>query len=162
MTMTQTDEHQNGPANSPVENQCHQTTTCQLLDMIDEVLGGSGERLSQADVVDELERLLHTLHARLRRDHAIALLFPETTPDKGLCSFESGSRRVRLNQEHAVMLGTLDRILRQCDSVTSKSVEEQLVLALRIRELGATIRRHEAEEDWLIYQDTWRDTGGEG
>ena len=59
------------------------------------------------------------------------------------------------------MLGQLDRLIRTADSVVDRPVEDTDVFFLRMRELIATLRRHEAEEDRLVSLAVWRDTGGE-
>ena len=58
--------------------------------------------------------------------------------------------------------GRAYRIIRQTDALPSLSEEEQYVFALRVREFVAVVRRHEAEEDLLVFLGQWRDMGGEG
>ena len=76
---------------------------------------------------------------------------------------ESIGRReqARLRTEHSTILGMLDRIIRSTDALGDQTVEDKDVFFLRVRELLATVRRHEAEEDRLFYLAVWRETGGE-
>jgi hypothetical protein len=55
----------------------------------------------------------------------------------------------------------LDRLLRAVESMAGRPMEDQTVFILKVQELAAMIRRHEAEERRLIYLSMWRDTGGE-
>jgi hypothetical protein len=68
----------------------------------------------------------------------------------------------RLQGEHQHILAQLDWLVRSSASIADRAVEDQEVLVLRLRELIAVLRRHEAEEDRVFFIATWRDTGGEG
>ncbi len=59
------------------------------------------------------------------------------------------------------MLGALDRLIRASESMAFHALEDQDVFFLRVREVIALIRRHEAEKDRLLDLAIWRETGGE-
>ena len=67
----------------------------------------------------------------------------------------------RLREEHPIILGKLDRMIRLVDSMPDRTLEDKEVFFLRGNELIALLRRHEAEEDRLFHLAVWRDTGGE-
>jgi len=69
--------------------------------------------------------------------------------------------RTRLREEITHLIGQLDRILRTADSILMNADDDIDLFMLRVRELGATVRRHEAEEDRLMFRSGWVDIGGE-
>lgn len=127
-----------------------------LLDRLEELLGRADDGPPSARLKDDLKETLITLHSQIRRHHAVSLEAPPTAPDS-TASPELTRDRARLADEHSTMLGMLDRILRCMDSV----MEEQALCALRIRELIAVIRRHEAEEETVLFRSVWVEPGGE-
>ena len=67
----------------------------------------------------------------------------------------------RLQAEHPVLVGQLDRLTRSVESMPDRPPEDKDVFILCVRELIATLRRHLAEEDRLLCLALWHDTGGE-
>ena len=135
-------------------------TITDTVDLIERLLDHSGDDVTEAALCESLTEQMRTLHARLRAQHALARC--EATDDQVTQSApELSGDEQRLLAEHSLILGSLDRLIRCVETVASCSAEDQLVFVLGVRELIATIRRHEAEEDRLIYLAYWRETGGE-
>ncbi|RJP31580.1 MAG: hypothetical protein C4547_15335 [Phycisphaerales bacterium] len=131
-----------------------------LLAELERTLNQADDVFDDERVVSRLRETLRRLHGRLRQHHAAGVW---TLGDEGTFSSpELTGAAARLLEEHACMLGMLDRILRWMDTAATGQLDEQNVCALRIRELIATVRRHEAEEESLFYRSVWMDQGGEG
>ncbi len=124
------------------------------------MLDESADRLFDAAFFEALGDKLRRLHALTRIQHAAGVLEENDSDFAGLAP-EHADQRDRLLIEHGTMLGMLDRIIRATDHLADKTLEDKEVNFLRIRELIAVLRRHEAEEDRLFYLAVWRDTGGE-
>jgi hypothetical protein len=116
-----------------------------------EDFGGAG--------MEELAERLRGLHALLRRHEAAQQLF--TAQRIGEASPQHADELRRLLGEHTALIGMLDRLVRQLESVPSQSLEDKEVFYLRGRELFAVLRRHGAEEDRLFFSSLWQETGGE-
>ncbi len=99
------------------------------------------------------------LHARIRTHHAVACLHPPA--GKSELPLEVQNEWTRLRDEHPRILGQLDWLIRHFDSVADQRTEDQDVFILRVRELIAVLRRHDAEEDRVLAVALWHDTGGE-
>ncbi len=130
------------------------------LPQIEALLGESSERMFDSEYYEQMATELRRLHARVRVHHAANELnicdeSEADTPPELL------REQARLRSEHSVILGGLDRIIRSTDALADQTVEDKDVFFLRVRELLATVRRHEAEEDRLFYLAVWRETGGE-
>lgn len=130
------------------------------LPQIEALLGESSERMFDSEYYDQMATELRRLHARVRVHHAANEL--------NICDESENSvppeflrEQARLRTEHSTILGGLDRIIRSTDALADQSVEDKDVFFLRVCELLATVRRHEAEEDRLFYLAVWRETGGE-
>lgn len=115
-------------------------------------------RQLEAEFFEELATELRGLHAQIRIHHTVGkLAADEKTPS----SPEFQDEFNRLAEEHPIMLGKLDRIIRAVDSMSDQTLEDKEVFFLRGLEVVALIRRHEAEEDRIFFLSIWRDTGGE-
>lgn len=130
------------------------------LPQIEALLGESSEKMFDCEYYEQVATELRRLHARVRVHHAANEL--------NICNESENSvppeflrEQARLRDEHSTILGTLDRIIRSTDALGDQTVEDKDVFFLRVRELMATVRRHEAEEDRLFYLTVWRETGGE-
>ncbi len=130
------------------------------LGMLEDMLDHAVEHLFDADYFEEMGRELRRLHARIRMHHA-ADFADSAADDSTLLPPELTGELKRLRAEHPVILGQLDRLIRSVESMADRSLEDKEVFILRGRELIATLRRHEAEEDRLFYLAVWRETGGE-
>jgi len=130
------------------------------LGMLEDMLDHAVDHLFDADYFEEVGRELRRLHARIRMHHA-ADYADSKTDDPTLVPPELTGELTRLRAEHRVFLGQLDRLIRSVGSMADRSLEDKEVFTLRGRELIATLRRHEAEEDRLFYLAVWRETGGE-
>lgn len=99
------------------------------------------------------------LHARIRAHLAAdCLQAPSGTP---VLPAELTEEWGRLRDEHAPILGMLDWLIRHVGSIAEQDTEDKEVFILRVKELFAVLRRHDAEEDRLYAVALWRDTGGE-
>ncbi|MBI4718865.1 MAG: hypothetical protein HY763_13750 [Planctomycetes bacterium] len=107
-----------------------------------------------------LAEMLRTLHGRIRIHHAATCLSASGDTTEPLPP-ECIEELTRLSGEHSAILGHLDRLVRAVDSMHDRPQEDRDVFFLRLRELIAIVRRHEAEEDRVFYLALWRDTGGE-
>jgi hypothetical protein len=117
-----------------------------------------GDRPADEEFHEKLSDELHTLHALMRAYHPAGAR-PQVNEED--CTPECVSDLDRLCEEHGAFLGMLDRLLRAVESMAGRPMEDQTVFILKVQELAAMIRRHEAEERRLIYLSMWRDTGGE-
>lgn len=129
------------------------------LAIVEEFLNESAERMFDPEFFEQIGRELRRLHARLRIHHGADQL--AATQADAEVPPELAEELSRLRAEHSVIIGILDRLIRQVDSVGDRSLEAKEVFILRGRELIACLRRHEAEEDRLLYLSVWCDTGGE-
>lgn len=119
----------------------------------------AAEHSTDPDVFELLDEEFRRLHARIRTHHAVDCL---SSYERGpLVPAEWGDEWVRLRDEHPRLLGQLDWLIRHVGSVADQPVEDREVFTLRVRELIAHLRRHDAEEDRLFALALWHDTGGE-
>lgn len=100
------------------------------------------------------------LHAQLRIHHARHLmddkqLYPELTRPEHVHAWS------RLMDECMPILGMIDRMLRAAESVLSYEADRVELLLLRMHEIVNIVRRHVAEEEWLMCQAVYQDIGGE-
>ena len=130
------------------------------IDALDVMFEEMSDHLFDADFFKSLGAEFRRLHARLRAHHAAAYVQPDADPSSAMPP-EQAEELSRLRLEHSEFLGRLDRLVRCSDSMAEQTLEDKDVFLLRGRELIASLRRHEAEEDRLFYLAVWRDTGGE-
>ena len=141
----------------------------------------SKSRISVKDAVDALEALvgrdpgqildgpqfptlaqeMRQLHARFRAHHTANILDPKRSPATAAAP-ELTEQFDRLRSEHPRILGQLDWLIRHVDDMPDRALEDREVFTLRVREVIAVLRRHEAEEERLVDMALWRDTGGLG
>lgn len=105
---------------------------------------------------------LRQLHARFRAHDATCRLDPESMTVTMEHRPELNSELRRIRAEHPHMMGLCDWLTRYVDSIANQSEEDQEVFLLRVRELIAVFRRHEAEEDRIYYRSAYEENGGEG
>jgi hypothetical protein len=127
---------------------------------IEAILERANETLVDDSLYQQLKAVMMRLHARVRSHHAADCLTASDMSD-GVIPPEYLDTVERLREEHILIVGRLDRLIRSIDSLAAQPFEETEVFFLSIRELIATLRRHEAEENCLFAGAMWRDTGGE-
>ena len=127
---------------------------------VEELLLAGSERGTEAAHFAVLAEEFKQLHAHIRAHHAADSLRTTATPGAVIPS-ELTQEWDRLRVEHPRILGQLDWLIRHVDAIADQSVEDKEVFILRVRELIAVLRRHEAEEDRLFDLALWHDTGGE-
>ena len=130
------------------------------LAIVEEMLEVGSDGMIGPDYFAEMDAALRRLHVRIRAQHASAQL-DATNQWVGQASPQFAEDFVRLRSEHPMLLGKLDRLIRATEAMADRPLEDKEVFVMRVRELIAIIRRHEAEEDRLFYLSIWRDTGGE-
>lgn len=127
---------------------------------IEEKLAGATTPRDESAFFAGMQESLRRLHAQLRIHHAEgfrrgAIDATVDTPP------ELVEMLHRLKNERPQILGDLDRLIRGSEFMADASLEDRDVYVLRVRELVALLRRHQAEEDRLFFLAVWRDTGGE-
>ena len=115
---------------------------------------------SEGSYFEPLGRELKQVHARVRAHHAADYLEASGSPAPVIPP-ELVEEWKRLRGEHTHLFGQLDGLIRHVDSMADRPVEDRDVFFLRVRELIAVLRRHEAEEDRILDIALYRDTGGE-
>ena len=128
-----------------------------LADLVD----GRDESSLDNDSCEVLAEQLRLLHARFRA-HGAVDMFEPAQGEAGDLPPELWGELRRLRGEHSSILGQLDWLTRNVESIADRTIEDKDVFVLRAQELLAVLRRHIAEEDRLFYLAVWRDTGGEG
>lgn len=131
-----------------------------MLPELQSLIDQSFDRLHDADYYASIDDALRKLHACLRAHHASGY-FPKKPYSSEPIPPEWVDELNRLRDEHTHFLGFLDRLIRSCDSVADRPLEDREVFFLRIQELISMMRRHEVEEDRILYLAIWRDVGGE-
>jgi len=127
---------------------------------LEAILDRESDRVSDVGCCDELSAELRRLHARFRA-HDAGGYFSSSDPAP-VVPPELVEEVERLRSEHRPILGQLDWLVRHVVGIADRSMEDQEVLVLRLRELIAVLRRHEAEESRVFFLAMWRETGGEG
>ncbi len=131
----------------------------ETLDRLDELLSATPDYAQDASFFAALGGAFRQLHARIRAHHAADYL---GSPHPGVAvPAEWAHDWTRLRDEHPRILGQLDWLIRRDEAIADQPVEDRDVFLLRVRELIAVLRRHEAEEDRLFALALWHDTGGE-
>ncbi len=141
------------------QQQSPDDSTKDILQRLEVLLVALQDRGSDAAPFTALANELRCLHARIRAHHAADSL--ESSDGRGALPAELSQEGDRLRGEHTHILGMLDWLIRHVDAMADQSVEDKDVFFLRVRELIAVLRRHDAEEDRLYAIALWRDTGGE-
>ena len=131
-----------------------------MLPALESMLDEAPDRVFDATFYELIQTELKRLHARLRVHHAAGEILTAGA-DVAQTAPEHQREQHRLKAEHADMLGTLDRLIRAAESMADRTAEDKEVFFARLREMIATTRRHETEEDRLFYLSVWRETGGE-
>jgi NAD(P)-dependent dehydrogenase (short-subunit alcohol dehydrogenase family) len=132
----------------------------QSLTCLEAILDRQREKPIDSSCCDVLTDELRRLHVRFRaHDAAGYFASVEAVP---AAAPELAEDITRLCGEHQHILGQLDWVVRNAGALVDRPVEDQEVFVLRLRELIAVLRRHEAEEDRVFFLAVWRDTGGEG
>ncbi len=130
------------------------------LSALEAILDRESDRVADKASCEVLKDELKRLHARFRAHDAAGYFSPsDPVPD---VPPELAIQVENLRAEHQPILGQLDWLVRNAGSIADRSAEDQEVFVLRLRELIAILRRHEAEEDRVFYLANWRETGGEG
>ena len=129
-----------------------------ILNKLQALFAEAPRRQLEPDFFEELTTELRGLHAQIRTHHTVEHI---TADEKSQSSPELLDEANRLAEEHPIILGKLDRIIRAVDLMFDRTLEDKEVFFLRGLEVIALIRRHEAEEDRIFFLSVWRDTGGE-
>lgn len=130
------------------------------LAFVEEMLDGAPDSMIDEAYFAEMNEAFRRLHVRIRTQHASTQL-GAAEGWVGQTSPQYAEDIARLRSEHPMMLGKLDRLIRATEAMADRPQEDKEVFVMRVRELIAIVRRHEAEEDRLFYLSIWRDTGGE-
>lgn len=136
------------------------TSLNDALTSIEERIGCMTDQLFDREFYEGLGAELGRFHAQLRAHHAVAAYH---AAGEAISQFspEYADEFARLHSEHSTILGMLDRLIRSVETMCDCPLEDKEVFVMRVREVIAVMRRHEAEEDRLFYLSLWRDTGGE-
>lgn len=137
-----------------------QVSLSDALSSIEERMACMPDRLFDHEFYEGLAAELRRFHAQLRAHHAVATYHAGGEAIAQL-SPEYADQISRLHSEHSTLLGMLDRLIRSAETMCDLPLEDKEVFAMRVREVMAVTRRHEAEEDRLFYLSLWRDIGGE-
>lgn len=131
--------------------------TC--VDCIEQYLDDAAGQIPNHEFCEYLSGSLGALHAAMRAHDAVDIIMgPDAAPK---ISPQYVDDMARLRSEHSTLLGVIDRLIRSSDAIPDQPLEDKDVYLMRLRELVAVIRRHQAEEDRLFYLSVWQDTGGE-
>ncbi len=137
-----------------------QTSLNDALTSIEARIESMTDQLQCHEFYEALGAELKRFHAQLRAHHAMAAYH---AAGESITQFspEYADEFARLHSEHSTILGMLDRLIRSVETMCDCPLEDKEVFVMRVREVIAVMRRHEAEEDRLFYLSLWRDTGGE-
>lgn len=140
------------------------TNTRRMVDLLDELQEFlnqiTAKKRPTPQTAETLNSHLTTLHARFRQHAGQNWVHDDGA--KGLISPDLSGPAERLRDEHALIITRLDLLIREVELLDGWTDEERDVYFLKIQELIAFLRRHEAEENLMTYRSTWYDTGGEG
>ncbi len=129
------------------------------VDCIEQLLDDAAGQMPTPEFCENLSEALGVLHAALRAHDAADVILGSDVTTK--ISPQYADDMVRLRAEHSMLLGTIDRLIRASEAMPEQPLEDKDVYLMRMRELVAIIRRHQAEEDRLFYLSVWQETGGE-
>jgi len=131
-----------------------------LLPSLEELMKHASSRINERGYFAKLGEELRRLHAGLRIHHTSG--FRRGSHDATVNTPpELVEVLASLTAERPTILGNLDRLTRASEQVGDQSLEDRDVFILRVKELIAMLRRHQAEEDRLFHTAVWQDTGGE-
>ncbi len=152
------------PHSTPHEESKALNSTKQSMDKIEALLEETANEGLEQYMFDGFDEGLKVLHAQVRLHHSIDCLSSacsasskEDTPIPPRFAEDVN----RLHNEHTTILGMLDRLVRSAGAIADQPIEDKEVFVMKVRELVAVIRRHEAEEDRILYLALWGDIGGE-
>lgn len=129
------------------------------VDCIEQHLDDAAGQMPTPEFCANLSEALTVLHAALRAHDAADIIMGADASPK--ISPQYADDMARLRAEHSVLLGTIDRLIRTSEAIPQQPLEDKDVYLMRMRELVAIVRRHQAEEDRLFYLSVWQETGGE-
>jgi len=131
------------------------------LEVVEQMLDRVSEHLFNEDYFLEVGLELRRVQARVRVRHAAVNL---ASPEHGTEPIQTSllHERKRLESEHSSILKQLSRLSRGIDGIADETLEDKQIFILRVRELIATLRRHEAEEDRLFYLSVWQSDATSG
>ena len=129
------------------------------LQILDDALDQTAAYSRGATFFELVDRELRRLHAHVRAHHATACLQPPLSG--GVVPDEVANEWARLRDEHPRILAQLDWLIRHVELVSDHPLENHDPFVLRMRELIAVLRRHDAEEERVYTIALWHDTGGE-
>jgi len=148
------------PGPHPRDNRPKEDTFRDVLSEIERILGDAPSPDADAPDFFKLDDELRKLHARFRSHQGADFFSPKSNPAVAAAP-QLGDEFTRLCAEHSRILGLLDWLIRRVDAMPERPVEDRDVFLLRVREMIAVLRRHEAEEERLFHIALWHDTGGE-
>jgi hypothetical protein len=129
------------------------------LQVLDDALENTAAYSRGATFFELVDKELRRLHAHIRAHHAsVCLQSPISGKD---LPDEVHNEWTRLRDEHPRILGQLDWLIRHIELVADHPLENHDPFVLRLRELIAVLRRHDAEEERVYTIALWHDTGGE-
>ncbi|RME38421.1 MAG: hypothetical protein D6788_07470 [Planctomycetota bacterium] len=131
----------------------------ELLTRLEALFDQAADARFDAALTERIRTELQALHVALRRSRAARRIGGVTELQP--LPPEYADERQRLDEEYPRFLGMVDRLVRASHTVCDQALEDHDVFMLRGRELIASLRRHEAEEDRLFFLSAWQDTGGE-
>lgn len=147
------------PDKNPSQPNAKTVSISDSLILVTALLDQAPDSRLDADLATSIADQLRILHVGLR-SHWTTIRLDAQDVDESV-SPEFIDARKRLDAEYPRLLGMLDRLIRDSETICDRTLEDQEVFLLRGRELIAFARRHEAEEDSLFFLAVWRDTGGE-
>ena len=124
------------------------------LDVLEQTLEHMNGHMFNERYFGKIGLELRRVQARVRVRHAAVNL---ATPEHGTEPIRASLllERKRLESEHSSILKQLSRLSRGIDRIADEPLEDKQIFILRVRELIAMLRRHEAEEDRLFYLSVW-------
>ncbi len=142
------------------QDACNPPSIETILLAIELRLAASTEHTADRADFEALTDDLRRLHLQLRVHHTEG--FRRGTADASSdAPPELAETYKRLISERPRILGDLDRLIRTSEFVADATIEDRDVFTLRVKELFAMLRRHQAEEERLFFKSVWQDTGGE-
>ena len=148
------------PNSHPLHSRPKDDSFRDILPELERILGDAPSPDAGAPDFFLLDNALRKLHARVRGHQGTDFFSPKSNPAVAAAP-QLGDEFTRLSDEHLHILGMLDWLIRRVDAMPERPVEDRDVFLLRVHEVIAVVRRHEAEEERLFLIAHWHDTGGE-